>query len=165
MAASALIGIAGKLLEPLLKLFFKRYQQPKLYMSVIHQKKFLKQESRSIKPPSDYTLYREYLVTIRNNSEHNAYRLNIKAPEGVHLISVYTPRWEYHKPFLIHEVFEYRYQIAHAIYGDEIEAEKQLNSWAPQVFRIEYENVSGKKYYTEYKFAQPRHLQNHFGSG
>jgi len=163
VSVSALFGVVGKIVEPLLKLFMKRYQQPKLYMTVKFKEKFVREGSKHINPPANYTLYRDYTITVRNNSEYTAYRLMVRPPEGVAVFSV-TPTWEYHKPLLIHDEYIFDYQVRKPFYGSAEEAEAALKNWSPRSFRIEYANLNGKSYYTEYHFGKPMETQNQFGS-
>ncbi|MBD2720804.1 hypothetical protein [Hymenobacter armeniacus] len=163
LTSSAFLGFFGRIVDPLMKLFMKRYNQPKLYMKVVFKEKYIKAESKYYNPPCDYTLYREYEVTVRNNSEHNAYLIMIRAPKEVGVHSINPPR-EYHQPLLVHEEFIYRHQLRKPFYGTQEEAEVALKKWVPNNMRLEYENVSGQSFFTEFVFGRGMETQNQFGA-
>lgn len=164
VSASALFGLLAKVFDPFVKLFMKRYNQPKLYMKVVyHGDAITSNEKVKMNPKNGLMVYKAYTVTVRNNSEHTAYRLLIRPPKDIHYLGV-NPMWDYHTPFLVHGEFEFRLELRVPVYGDKADAEAILKKLRPKSFRIEYENVEGRDFYTEYVWGNPMQTQNQFGS-
>ncbi|UOQ78550.1 hypothetical protein MUN84_08360 [Hymenobacter sp. 5516J-16] len=103
----------------------------------------------------------QYKLTITNNSLHTAYKLRLVEPESTHLEQI----MDYTVPLEGHKSVTYAFTVIGAFDSSEEAGIAQFDYCPYEEFRIEYENASGRRFYTLFKPNEFKiELRNEYGS-
>ncbi|UPL48528.1 hypothetical protein [Hymenobacter sublimis] len=103
----------------------------------------------------------QYEMTLTNNTLHTAYKLRLVEPESTHLEQI----MDYTAPLEGHKSVTYAFTIIGAFDNSEEAGIAQFDYCPYEEFRIEYQNASGRRFYTLFKPNEFNvELRNVYGS-
>ena len=109
-----------------------------------------------------------FKMIVRNNSEHQAYQIELLSPKVDDFSVLLAPRIDYNKPIPVNSELEYRWEIAKFFEGTGQQAydlyTKGLPFFLENKIVITYKNVKGKQLYTEFDFSKDEKKRNTFRS-
>jgi hypothetical protein len=176
---ATVLGLLIKVAQPVLQLVMKRFQQPRVFLKVELVKSYTEEEferlaSKQILRPAskenEHYLFYEFKITMRNNSDYEAYNIHdvtdfSAAMPLISSMQLDSNRMEFLQPLLKHEQHVLFVRVSYKMEGTSEEAHKELHNYHfTGPYRIEYANIYGREYYTEFHTYKHITKQNSFGS-
>ncbi|QIX62879.1 hypothetical protein HER32_17540 [Hymenobacter sp. BT18] len=163
--AIKVLGPVAKLLSPFVSPIRKYFEQPKVAVRLVFQHSGRRTHGMTQNnkfPPNGeaisigdlanynhlYELRWNFELILTNNSEITAYRLRFPEHEGIKV--TIEPAFDYTFPLAPNARRVYTLTATIPYESTPAEADKVVKEGPASVLRIEYENIKGRRYYTDF---------------